>query len=191
MPNYEDIIEQSQKNVNALSQKLKDLDKLYQDIFSLKTMSEGIPLTFNENFQKISEEFKTYTASFSNSINTYLDGNNALLTTKFKDFENKISELDVEITRLVNTDLTESFNDLQKVFIEKTRTDLAVELTRIEDKTNDFQSKIEALSVEIKRIENVDLEKHFDKLQKTLSDIFSSIGSVNKSILNQFLIIEY
>ncbi|MEY5049193.1 MAG: hypothetical protein RLZZ175_2552 [Bacteroidota bacterium] len=185
MPNYDEIIKLSQENVYALSEKLKDLDKLYQDIVSIKTKSEVIPLAFEENFQKITEGFKAQSESFSVAINTYLDGNNSLLTSKFKDFTDKISELDVEITRLVSTDFTASFNELQNVFIEKTRTDLAVELTKIGEKTKDFQIKIEALSVEIKRIENVDLEKHFDKLQKTLSDIFSSIATVNQTILNQ------
>ena len=37
------------------------------------------------------------------------------------------------------------------------------------------------LQKEITRLENIDLEKHFDKLQKTLSDIFGAINALNLS----------
>ena len=52
MPNYEQIVKESQENVKSLSEKLKDLDQLYQDINSLKTKPESILLAFNENFKK-------------------------------------------------------------------------------------------------------------------------------------------
>lgn len=55
MPNYEEIIKLSQANVKLLSEKLKDLDNLHQDIISLKTKSAGIPLAFEQSFHKISE----------------------------------------------------------------------------------------------------------------------------------------
>ena len=48
MPDYEEIIKQSQANVKSLSEKLKDLDKLHQEIKALKEAAEGIPEIFNK-----------------------------------------------------------------------------------------------------------------------------------------------
>lgn len=182
MPNYEEIIKQSQVNVKALSEKLKDLDKLHQDIISLKTKSEGIPLAFEQNFQKISELSKTYTEALGNASKIYLDGSNTLFTAKLKDLSEKNNQLEKEICRLVNTDLTKLFNDLQLIFIEKTKKDIDIELKKIGEKNNDFQTKITSFSGEINRLEKVDLEKHFDKLQKTLSDIFGAINAINLTL---------
>jgi len=182
MPNYEEIIEQSQANVKSLSEKLKDLDKLHQDIISLKTKSEGIPLVFEQNFQKISELSKQYTETLGVASKTYLDGSNSLFTAKLKDLADENAKLEKEISRLVNTDLTKLFNDLQKVFIEQTKKDIEIELKKIGEKTTDFQTKINSLGHEINRLEKVDLEKHFDKLQKTLSDIFGAINAINLTL---------
>jgi len=182
MPNYEEIIKQSQANVKSLSEKLKDLDKLHQDIISLKTKSEGIPLVFEQNFQKISELSKQYTETLGVASKTYLDGCNTLFTAKLKDLSDENAKLEKEISRLVNTDLTKLFNDLQKVFIVQTKKDIEIELKKIGEKTNDFQTKINSFGGEINRLEKVDLEKHFDKLQKTLSDIFGAINAINLTL---------
>lgn len=184
MPNYEEIIKQSQANVKSLSEKLKDLDKLHQDIISLKTKSEGIPLAFEQNFQKISELSKQYTETLGVASKTYLDGSNTLFTAKLNDLANENAKLEKEISRLVNTDLTELFNDLQKVFIEQTKKDVEIELKKIGEKTTDFQTKINSFGGEINRLEKVDLEKHFDKLQRTLSDIFGAINAINVILVN-------
>jgi ABC-type transporter Mla subunit MlaD len=181
--NYDEIIKQSQANVKSLSEKLKDLDKLYQDIISLKTKSEGIPLAFEQNFQKISELSKQYTETLGVASKTYLDGNNTLFTTKLKNLADTNTKLEKEISRLVNTDLTKLFNDLQKVFIDQTKKDIGSELKKIEEKTTDFQTKINSFGVEISRLEKVNLEKHFDKLQKTLSDIFGAINAINLTLI--------
>ena len=98
---------------------------------------------------------------------------------KAAEFQAKINDLKTEITRLVNTDFTQLFGDLQKDFIAQTRTDLAAELQKFEDKAADFQAKIDDLKTEITRLEKIDLEKHFDKLQKTLSEIFGAINAIN------------
>lgn len=52
-------------------------------------------------------------------------------------------------------------------------------LQALESKNVIIQEKINSLSQEINRIENVDLEIHFRNLQKTLADIFSSINAIN------------
>ena len=41
---------------------------------------------------------------------------------------------------------------------------------RNEKKSKDMQTKIDELKKQIQRLERIDLEKHFDKLQKTVSE---------------------
>ena len=235
MPNYEQIVKESQENVKSLSEKLKDLDQLYQDINSLKTKPESILLAFNENFQEISELFKQYIQTLGIASKMYLDGSNSLFTGKIEELADKNAKLEKEISRLVNTDLAKLFADLQQIFITKTSEDLGVELKRFEnnsidfqdkiytlkaqisrlistdfealfkklqkafieqtqkdvavelgkmsEKTTDFQTKIDSFGGEINRLEKVDLEKHFDKLQKTLSDIFGAINTINLTLI--------
>ncbi len=184
MPNYEEIIEQSQENVKALGDKLKDLEKLYQEIKILKETAEGIPEFFEKKFQELVKLSEDYTNTLGTATKNYLDGSNTLFTTKLKELTTKINEFEKEITRLVNTDFYKLFEDLQKVFIEQTRADLENELKRFEEKSNNLQDKIDELKMQIERLEKIDLEKHFDNLQKTLSEIFGAINSINLTLTN-------
>lgn len=184
MPNYEEIIQQSQANIKSLSEKLKDLDKLHQEIKALKEAAEGIPEIFNIKFQELVKLSEDYTNTLGTATKNYLDGNNTLFTTKLSELSTKIKEFEKEITRLVNTDFTKLFKDLQKVFIDQSREDLAKELKRFEEKSTDLQAKIDELKKQIERLEKIDLEKHFDKLQRTLSEIFGAINAINLTLTN-------
>jgi ABC-type transporter Mla subunit MlaD len=184
MPDYEEIIKQSQANVKSLSEKLKDLDKLHQEIKALKEAAEGIPEIFNKKFQEITKLSEDYTNTLGAATKNYLDGNNNLFTKKLSELSVKIKEFQKEITRLVNTDFTKLFKDLQKVFIDQTRADLATELKRFEEKSKDLQTKIDELKKQIERLEKIDLEKYFDKLQKTLAEVFGAINAINLTLTN-------
>lgn len=182
MPDYEQIIKQSQDNIKSLGEKLKDLDKLYLEIKGLKTSAEEIPETFNKKFQELANLSEEYTNTLGKATKSYLDGINTLFTAKLNELSSKIKEFEKEISRLVNTDFTKLFEDLQKVFIDQTKADLAVELEKFDKKSKELQVKIEELKKQIDRLEKIDLEKHFDKLQKTLSEIFGAINAINLTL---------
>jgi ABC-type transporter Mla subunit MlaD len=182
MPDFDKLIEDSQRNVKSLSEKLKDLDKLHQDIISLRDSSKGIPNVFNAKFDEIVKLSTNYTNVLGGATKTYLDGNNTLFTTKLSELSNKLKDFDKEVSRLVNTDFNVLFKDLQRIFIDQTKKDLEIELKRFEEKAKDLQTKNEALEKQVERLTKVDLEKGFDKLQKTLSDIFGSINSINQTL---------
>jgi uncharacterized protein YukE len=165
MPNYNEIIEQSQVNIKSLSDKLKDLDKLHQDIVDLKNNSALIPELFEKKFQEISKLSNEYTEVLGESTMTYLDGNNTLFTSKINEFSEKNIELKKQISRLINTDLKKLFDNLQKEFIGQTKKDLETEYKKIDNRANDFQVKIDSFGNEINRLERVDLEKLFKQLQ--------------------------
>ncbi len=175
MPNYEEVIQQSQANIKSLSEKLKDLDKLHQDIKELIKQPE----IFDTKYQQIVKLSEDYTNTLGAATKKYLDGNNTLFTTKLNELSEKTKDLQKEISRLVNTDFTKLFQDLQKSFIDQTRKDLATELKKFDDKSTDLQIKIDELRKQVERLEKIDLEKHFDKLQKTLSEIFGAINAIN------------
>lgn len=175
MPNYDEIIEQSQANVNSLSEKLKELDRLHQDIRELIKQPEVFDLKYQQ-ILKLSEDFTT---SIGASTKMYLEGNNILLTTKLNELSEQIVQFEMGISRLLNTDFTLLFKDLQIAFIDQTRKDIEVELRRFDEKSKDLQIINDALKTQVDRIESVDLEGYFDRLQKTLSEIFSAINAIN------------
>jgi DNA repair exonuclease SbcCD ATPase subunit len=180
MPNYEEIIQQSQANVNSLSEKLKDLDKLHQDIKELINQPE----IFDSKYQQIVKLSEDYTNTLGTATKKYLDGNNTLFTTKLSELSTKVKDFEKEIVRLVNTDFNKLFKDLQKVFIDQTSEDLEKELKRFEDKSKDLQNIINELRMQVERLESIDLLHHFDKLQKTLAEIFGAINAINLTLTN-------
>lgn len=180
MPNYEEVIQQSQENIKSLSEKLKDLDKLHQDIKELIKQPE----IFDTKYQQIVKLSEEYTNTLGAATKKYLDGNNNLFTANLNELSNKTKDLQKEISRLVNTDFTKLFQDLQKSFIDQTRKDLAIELKKFDDKSTDLQTKIVELRKQVERLERIDLEKHFDKLQKTLSEILGAINAINLTLTN-------
>ena len=183
MPNYDELIKQSQVNVNSLSEKLKELDKIYQEIIGLKAEVDGIPEIFNDKFLEIIILSEQYTNNLGIATKDYLDGNNTLFTLRLNELSILSEEFKIEINRLIKTDFYKLFEDLQNIFIEKSRKDLAIELDRLEEKSKNIQVKIDYLDQIIKRLEAIDLEKHFDKLQKTLSEIFGAINTINLTLL--------
>ena len=182
MPDYNEIIAQSETNVKALNDKLGQLDKLHQDIVSLKDTAGKIPIIFESKFNEIISLADSYTNILGTATKKYLDGTNTLFTEKLNELTAQTSVLQKEITRLVNTDLTGLFESLQKEFISQARKDLAEELKKIDSRSQDLKDKIKELSTEVARLEKIDLEKHFDKLQKTLADIFNAINAINLTL---------
>ncbi|TAE30588.1 MAG: hypothetical protein EAZ91_09645 [Cytophagales bacterium] len=184
MPNYEEVIKQSQANVRALSEKLKDLDKLYADIEGREKKANELPELYNSKFQEIAALSENYATTLGVATKQYLDGNNTLFTSKLSDLTIRTKELEKEISRLIDTDLTKLFVDLQKAFMDRTRADLAIELKRFEKESTGLQSRTGELKKEVERLEQVDLIKHFDKLQRTLADIFGAVNAINLTLTN-------
>ncbi len=177
-----ELLDKSFTELEKLRKEVTKLVEIRQSIEDLKTGNENLPVTFGEAFEKVVRQANDYTKTLGVASKTYLDGSNSLFFSKLKELSNITQGLQKEISRLVDTDLTILFKDLQKVFIEQTKKDVDIELKKIGEKTTEFQTKITSFGGEIDRLEKVDLEKGFDKLQKTLSDIFGSINSINQTL---------
>lgn len=182
MPSLEELVFTAQIVVTELNKKLLQIEEIHQDIKRLRDSSSSIPEQFNKKFKEIVDLTSNYTNSLGGVTKTYLDGNNTLLTSKINELSNKIKEIEKEISRLVNIDFNKLFADLQKKIIDQTKAELAIELNKFDEKSKDLQNKINDLRKQVDRIESVDLVYHFDKLQKTLSDIFGAINAINLTL---------
>jgi hypothetical protein len=180
MPDYDEIIQQSQENVNALALKLKELDQLHQDIKKLINQPEVFDLKFSE----VVDLANDYTSKLGSSVKMYLEGSNTIFTVRLKEMEVKLGELEIQITRLVNTNFKELFKSLQLEFIELTRKDFEIELKKVDEKTILFQDRLDDFRLQIERLEKIDLNRHFNELQKVLSEIFVALNGVNLTLTN-------
>jgi len=59
-----------------------------------------------------------------------------------------------------------------------------IALTSGKEKSKVLQTKIDELKKQIQRLERIDLEKHFDKLQKTVSENSEAINTINLNLTN-------
>src|SRR5580765_3046092 len=121
MPDYDEIIEQSQANIKALSEKLKELDALHQDIKELIKQPE----IFESKYLQIVRLSEDFTNTLGASTTKYLDGSNLLLSEKLSKLDEQTKGLNKEISRLVDTDFTKLFQDLQATFLDQARKELS------------------------------------------------------------------
>lgn len=175
MPNYEEVIQQSQANIKSLSEKLKDLDKLHEDIKELIKQPE----VFDAKFQQIVRLSEDYTNTLGAASKKYLDGNNTLFTLKLNELSDKVKDLQKEVSRLVNIDLSKLFQELQMTFIDQSRKDLAVEMKKIDDRSVELQTKIDELKNQVTRLEQIDLKSILTNIKKRFPEIFGAVNSIN------------
>ena len=233
---YEELIESSYKELETLRSEVTQLEDIRKNIEILIGSNAELPSKFLELYKKLKEISESYIIGINEITRGYLTDANTifierigefqlkidaleiqikrLVNTNFsqlfedlqkvfidrtradlevelkkfdeksKDLHTKIGELKKQIERLVNTDFTKLFKDLQKVFIDQSRADLEVELKKFDEKSKDLHTKIGELKKQIERLEKIDLAKHFDKLQKTLAEIFGAINAINLTLTN-------
>jgi hypothetical protein len=177
---HSDPIELSSETVNGLNEKQPEPELHTQSAKGKKVRGAQIPIKFEE----AADEIKTTKQSKikgSDSVG-HTDANDGIFSKKLGDFSDKLADLRQEIERLVATDFKELFRGLQSELIDKARNDIAIELKKFENKSVLLQDKINTLQRETDRLSAVDLEKHFDKHEKTLSDIFGAVNTINLTL---------
>lgn len=184
MPSLDTLVIQAEVVVNNLENKLKQIEEIHKDILRLIEKSKDLPVIYDERYNELHNLSEKYINSFNESVSGYIDSNNKITIERLKEFSLELQTLEKEINRLINTDFKKLFEELQRTFIAQTRKDVDVELKKFEEKSFALQTKVDSLQTQIERLEKVDLEKHFDKLQKTLADIFGAINSINLTLTN-------
>ena len=109
-----ELLDKSFEELEKLRKEVIKLEKIRQTIEDLKTGNENLPFVFGEAFEKVLKQADEYKETLGIASKTYLDGSNSLFTIKLNDFAEKNIKLENEVSRLVNTDLSKSFNDLQE-----------------------------------------------------------------------------
>jgi predicted nucleic acid-binding Zn-ribbon protein len=69
-----------------------------------------------------------------------------------------------------------------KLYIDGNNEMLTNSLKEIEENNTTLGALIKTLEIQVTRLSNIDLEKHFEKHQKTLSDIFGAINNINTNL---------
>jgi uncharacterized protein YukE len=179
---HEELIESSYKELELLKNEVTQLEDIRKNIENLIGSNNELPPFFLELYQKIETLSVTYTKGIDDVTRQYLLDANTYFVERLIELQTEISNLKSQIERISSIDFTGLFNDLQKVFIEQTKKDIAIELEKIGEKADDFQNKIDALQTEVERLEKIDLVKEFDKLQATLASIFTAINSLNTNL---------
>ncbi|MCF8448400.1 MAG: hypothetical protein K9G49_00900 [Taibaiella sp.] len=177
---HNDPIEPSSETVTQQNEKHAEPEVHAQSVKAKKTRGAQIPIKFEE----ATDEIKATKQSKIKGSDTvgHTDANDEIFSKKLGDFSDKLADLRQEIERLVATDFKELFRGLQSELIDKARNDIAIELKKFENKRVLLQDKINTLHRETDRLTAIDLEKHFDKHQKTLLDIFGEVNTINLTI---------
>lgn len=181
---YEELIESSYKELEILKSEVTQLEDIRGNIEILIKGNKELPPLFLELLKKLETLSVTYSKGIDDITRQYLTDANTFFVERLIELKTGIDNLKSQIERISNTDFSKHFKELQKVFIDQTRADLAVELEKFDEKSRDLQIKNDKLQKQIERLEKIDLRKDFAELQKTLSDIFGAINSINLTLTN-------
>jgi hypothetical protein len=190
---YESVIKKSQENLELLGTKLLELtglrdeliekgEAILQEATNAKDAAAAIPLEFQNKFDKISKVSKEYLEVVGQSTEKYLEGNNALFTSKLNKLHEKTVKIGYEITRLQKIDPTDIFESHSKVLLKNVKNEFNADLKELDKNNTLLRERSGELKGEINRLKSVDLQANFDQHQKTLSDIFGAMNSVSGNI---------
>jgi hypothetical protein len=171
--NIEEILRESQENVKKLNEKLKDIETLHNEIKESVNLSLKNPILFKELADKL-----------NGSAELYLEGNNTIFEGKILEIANKIVVFSSEINRLVEFNLEDSFKTLENQFLKNSKNVINKELIKFDEKAEVIQTKINDFGLEITRLSQIDIEKHFNNHQGKLSEVFISVNGINGIITN-------
>lgn len=175
MANYEEIVKLAEENVIALGVKLKEIDELKADIKGILEQPDKL----NEIFIKVGKISETYTTTLGAVSKSYLQANAEILSKRLEELTTKTKDLEREITRLKETDFSKLFKNLEKEFISNTNKELQVSFNKLIESVKVLEDDLLVLEALVGRLEKIDLEKPFEALQKSLSDISVAINTIN------------
>lgn len=204
------VLEQNLKDINSAKAQVNSVVKSSSDlarvIESYQTTFQSLSVNVkavlddsrkfnNDSIKKLSEQ----TTNFSKEIAklTEFDVSKSLksiesetikhfqqnLSKPLEYLDKQIANIKNEVSKITEFDFKDTFTNLEKQVVKQFNTDLKLKLDELDNKTRDIQSKIDELKKQIEQLEKIDLEKHFDKLQKTLDEFFGAINLLLTNII--------
>jgi phage-related protein len=175
MPVYEEVLEIAHNNVQQLGNQLSELN----DLKKLLRDAREIPDQWDEKFKEVAATTSEYTAAINALANTYLEGSNEVIGNNLAELASANAKLGTQIQALTTYDFASHFKTLQQEIAEQVKADLRKEIEGVSVATGELGTTNETFRQEIQRLHEVDLEAHFNRHQKMLSDVFNAINSIN------------
>ena len=175
MPAYEEVLNIAHQNVRQLGDQLNELIEIKQRLQEARK----IPDQWDEKFQEIAATTRKYTSAINQVANTYLKDSNQVIGNNLAAFDAATVKLDGQIQTLINYDFAAHFKMLQEEVALQVKTDLQQEVKGVKLATSDLDATNDAFKQEVTRLGKVDLDMHFNRHQKMLSDVFNAINSIN------------
>ena len=186
--NISQVLDKSKEfNLDILSELSKQTGNFSDEVSKLTEFD------FNAKFQTLQQEVVSqFERDLSNKL-TVIDTKAEIIQEKTDGLNqnnlNALSKLSKqtdmfkdEVSKLTEFDFNAKFQTLQQEVIKQFENDLANQLSIIDKKAEIIQEKSDELQKQVIRLESIDLEKHFDRHQKVLSDIFGAINSINLTL---------
>ena len=199
--NTEAIIASSLENVTKLKDQLAKIEQLREDVNKTILLAREIPEHFNrlgDNLAAISTDFilktddtlKEQILEFNSKINDLQQRIEQIDKIDFKEkFENANEQFYNNVTEQVTEKINlfdkarESYEDSYTGFLDKLNVNLEQQMRLLGELKSGLDTTHQKLEGEVERIHKVDLEEHFNKHDKRLSEIFGATNNINFSLL--------
>lgn len=204
------VLEQNLKDINSAKEQVNNVVKSSSDlakvIESYQTTFESLSVNVkavlddsrkfnNDSIKKLSEQ----TTNFSKEIAklTEFDVSKSLksiesvtikhfqqnLSKPLEDLDKQIANIKNEVSKLTEFDFKDTFTNLEKQVVSQFKTDLKEKLDELDNKTLEIQSKIDEFKQQITRIEQVDLDSHF---QHHLTSVSNNLDKQNIELTKKY-----
>jgi len=172
MSNTNDIL----KSLIELQKSLEEIDSAKQQVLKVVDSSEALA--------QVIESYKSSFEGLSANVQTVFDESRNFNLDTITRLSEQTDNFNKEVTRLIEFDFTKSFQSIEQEVVKTFEKDLSEKLAVIDSKSQNLQEKVEDMQKQIIRFESIDLEAHFAKHQKVLSEIFTAINAVNLTLTN-------
>ena len=199
--NTEAIIASSLENVTKLKDQLAKIEQLREDVNKTILLAREIPEHFNrlgDNLAAISTDFilktddtlKEQILEFNSKINDLQQRIEQIDKIDFKEkFENANEQFYNNVTEQVTEKINlfdkarESYENSYASFLDKLNISIEQKIHLFGELKSGLDTTHQKLEGEVGRIHKVDLEEHFNKHDKRLSEIFGATNNINFSLL--------
>ena len=170
-------------NTNDILKSLAELQKSLEEINSAKEQVIKV-VDSSEALAKAIESYKSSFEGLSANVQTILEESKSFSIETITKLSEQTDNFNKEVTRLIEFDFIKSFQSIEQEVVKTFEKDLSEKLAVIDSKSQNLQEKVDDMQKQIVRFESIDLEAHFAKHQKTLSEIFTAINAVNLTLTN-------
>jgi len=171
------------RNTYDILKSLAELQKSLEEINSAKEQVIKV-VDSSEALAKAIESYKSSFEGLSANVQTILEESKSFSIETITKLSEQTDNFNKEVTRLIEFDFIKSFQSIEQEVVKTFEKDLSEKLAVIDSKSQNLQEKVDDMQKQIVRFESIDLEAHFAKHQKTLSEIFTAINAVNLTLTN-------